>query len=84
MHTFRGCSIQAVVIVLLAYESVLPDGIQMVARSQLFAAHAAREALEVEDFVPGLPDHVLGADALRTPVAFGAVASKEGKNSLFR
>ena len=55
-------SVAAVQIILLTNEPILVDYIQLLARRQLLATHDAREALEVEHFVPRSPHEVVGGD----------------------
>lgn len=59
---------------MFANEFVFLKHVQLLAGGQLLAADAAREALEVEDAVSGLPHQVLRGDALQAARALGSEA----------
>ena len=71
---------RAAEVVLLAYEPSVPHDVELVAGEQLLAADEADEAVEVEDAVAGLPDHVLRVDRLAAAAAPGAVSAAEKQN----
>ena len=58
-------------VVLFADELVFLKDVEFLAGGELLPAHAAGEALEVEDAITGLPHQVLRRDALQTPRALG-------------
>ena len=68
-------SVAAVQIILLTNEPILVDYIQLLSRRQLLTTHDAREALEVEHFVPRSPHEVVGGDPQRAPAALCAETS---------
>lgn len=60
-------------VVLLAYELVVVQDVELLAGGELLPADQAGEAVEVEHLVPCLPHQVAGRDALAAAAALGAV-----------
>lgn len=60
--------------VVLADELVVVEHVQLFAGAQLLAADAAREAVEMKDFVAGFAHQIGRRDAVAAAAAFRAVA----------
>lgn len=60
--------------VVLADELVVVQHVQLFAGAELLPTDAAREAVEVEDFVARFPHQVRRCDAVAAAAAFGAVS----------
>lgn len=60
-------------VIVLAYELVVFEHVELLAGGQLFPAYHARETVEVKDFIPSFPHEVRGRYALGATVALFAV-----------
>lgn len=60
-------------VIVLAYEFVVFQYVQLLAGRQLFPAYHARETVEVKNFVPGFPHQVSGRYPLGATIALFAI-----------
>lgn len=70
--------------IVLADELVVVQHVQLLAGAELLPADAAREAVEVEDFVARFPHQVGRCDAVAAAAALGAVPPARGTRNEMR